>query len=99
MTLAPRILWSHSRNILLNGFKSGMIYDIPLWLPAEIPEFEYGVIRQPERLLVYAFPSRNNIRLLLQESKDDFIHNSPQELLREPQGRDKAEGTREQALA
>ena len=99
MTLAPKILWSHSRNVLLNGFKSGMIYDIPLWLPAEIPEFHYGVIRQPERLLVYAFPSRNNIRPLLQESKDDFVHYSPPQLLQQSQGRDKAEGTGGKALA
>ena len=99
MTLAPRILWSHSRNILLNGFQSGMIYDIPLWFPAEIPEFEYGVIRQPERLLVYAFQSRNNIRLLLQESKDDIVHQSPPKLLQQSHGRDKAEGTGGKALA
>lgn len=99
MTLSQRILWSHSRNILLNGFKSGMIYDMPLWLPAETPDFEYGVIRQPERLLIYAFPSRNNIRLLLQETKDDIIHYSPPKLLPKSQGRDKTEGTGREALA
>jgi hypothetical protein len=93
------MLWSHSRNVLLNGFTSGMIYDIPLWLPAEVPDFEYGVIRHPERLLIYAFPTRNNIRTLLQESKDVFIHNSPQDLLRDTQGRDKAEGAGQKALA
>ena len=99
MSLTPRILWSHSRNVLLNGFNSGMIYDIPLWLPAEVPDFEYGVIRHPERLLIYAFPSRNNIRTLLQESKNDFIHISPPKLLRDAQGRDKAEGAGQKALA
>ena len=97
--MLPKMLWSHSRSILTTGYKAGLVYDIPLWLPAEIPDFHYGVVRHPERILLYAFPTRNNISILLQESKDDILHKSPQELLREPQGRDKAEGTGGKALA
>ena len=76
-----------------------MIYEVPLWLPDETPDFQYGVIRQPTKLLIYAFPSRNNIRTLLQESQNDFIHKPPPQLLPKSQGRDKAEGTGGQALA
>jgi len=99
MTLSPRILWSHSRNVLACGYTSGIIYQMPLWLPAETPAFEYGVIRQDNQLLVYALDSRNKINMLLQESKNEFIHKPAPQLLLKSQGRDKAEGTRDKALA
>ncbi len=99
MTLSPRILWSHSRNVLAYGYTAGIIYKMPLWLPAETPDFLYGVVRQQEELWVYALDSRNKINMLLQESKNEFIHKPAPQLLPEPQRRDKAEGTGGEALA
>ena len=99
MTLSPRILWSHSRNVLAYGYTAGIIYQMPLWLPAETPDFEYGVVRQKDELLVYALNSRNKINMLLQESKNEFIHKPTPQLLPNSQGRNQSEGTRDKALA
>jgi hypothetical protein len=99
MILKPRILWYHLRNATAYGYSSGIIYKMPLWLTQEAPDFMYGVVRQQEELWVYALESKNNIRTLLQESKDEFVHKPAPELLPKPQGGNTIQGARKQALA
>jgi len=98
MILKPRILWSHLRNAMAYGYSSGIIYKMELSLPQEAPDFMYGVIRQQEEIWIYALESKNNIRTLLQESKDEFVHKPAPELLSKPQGGNTIQGARKQAL-